>query len=258
MSTLPALLDPAAQAIHQAAQQPTQRATTARFDIYAGIHKALRTLMGDILGRLGRCDLDHPGDLRDTLERTDLMLDLMASHVDSENTVIHTAIEARLPQGARQTTEDHVEHQHSIAALRQDVQVLRVAQPVQRPLLARHLYRQMALFVAENLEHMHVEETTNNATLWSLFTDAEIGQLEGQIVGRLSPEKMMAYMRWFAVGLSTAELTGLLQAMRLGAPAEAFDATLALIKGELSPERWDRLATALQMGSLVPASTATH
>lgn len=250
MSPIHALLDPAAQALNQPA--------APRFDIYAGIHKALRTLMADTLSRLGRCDLDHPGDLRDTLDRTTLMLDLMASHIDSENTVIHTAIEARQPQGARQTTEDHVEHQHSIAALHQDVQALRQARPDLRPLLARHLYRQLALFVAENLEHMHVEETANNAMLWSLYTDAEIGQLEGQIVGRLSPEKVMAYMRWFAVSLSTAELTGFLQAMRLGAPAEAYDATVALIKGELSPERWDRLATALQMGSLVPASTATH
>jgi hypothetical protein len=254
MPPIPALLDPAAQALHQAAQQPS----APRFDIYAGIHKALRTLMADTLVRLGRCDLDHADDLRDTLDRTILMLDLMASHIDSENAVIHTAIEARLPQGARQTTEDHVEHQHSIAALHQDVQALRQARPDLRPLLARHLYRQLALFVAENLAHMHVEETDNNATLWALYTDAEIGRLEGQIVGRLSPEKVMAYMRWLAISLSTAELTGFLQAMRLGAPAEAFDATLALIKSELSPERWDRLATSLQMGTLVPTATPTH
>lgn len=233
-------------------------ATTPRFDIYAGIHKALRTLMSDTLGRLGRCDLDHDTDLHDTLDRTSLMLTLLSGHIDSENNVIHAAIEARRPQGARKTSDDHIDHLQSIADLADDIQALRQAPAAQRARLAQTLYRHVALFVAENLEHMHVEETTNNATLWSLFTDAEIAQLEGQIVGRLSPEKLSAYLRWMAVSLSTAELTGFLQAMRLGAPAEAFNATVALIHGELDAVRWGRLATALGMNSPAVSTSTAH
>lgn len=224
-------------------------ATAPRFDIYAGIHKALRTLMTDTLGRLGRCDLDHETDLHDTLDRTTLMLALLAGHIDSENLVIHAAIEARRPQGARKTSDDHNDHLQSMADLADDIHALRQAPLSQRPPLAQALYRHVALFVAENLEHMHVEETTNNATLWSLFTDAEIVQLEGQIVGRLSPEKLSAYLRWMAVSLSTAELTGFLQAMRLGAPAEAFNATVSLIHGELDTVRWHRLSAAVGLAS---------
>ena len=136
-----------------------------------------------------------------------------------------------------------------MADLADDIQALRQAPVAQRPLLAQALYRHVALFVAENLEHMHVEETTNNATLWSLFTDAEIVQLEGQIVGRLSPEKLSAYLRWMAVSLSTAELAGFLQAMRLGAPTEAFNATVSLIQSEIDAVRWGRLAMALGLTS---------
>lgn len=229
-----------------------------RFDIYAGIHKALRTLMTDTLGRLGRCDLDHEPDLRDTLERTSLMLTLLAGHIDSENQVIHAAIEARHPQGARKTGDDHTDHLQSMADLADDIQALRQAPLAQRAPLAQALYRHVALFVAENLEHMHVEETTNNATLWALFTDAEIIQLEGQIVGRISPEKLSAYLRWMAVSLSTAELTGFLQAMRLGAPAEAFNATVSLIQSEIDAVRWGRLATALGMNSSAMQARAAH
>ena len=53
-----------------------------------------------------------------------------------------------------------------------------------------------------------------------------------------------------AVSLSTAELTGFLRAMRLGAPTEAFNATVSLIHGELDAVRWGRLAMTLGMNSL--------
>jgi hypothetical protein len=235
-----------------------------RFDIYVGIHKALRSLMSDTLARLGRCDLDHEADLHDTLDRVAHTLSLLAGHLDSENQVLHTAIEARLPEGARQTIDDHAEHVQSIAALSDDIQALRQAPFAQRAPMALRLYRHLALFVAENLEHMNVEETNNNATLWSLFTDAEIAQLEGQIVGRLSPEKRAAFLRWFAISLSTQELTGFLQAMQQAAPPEAFQASLSTIRAELDPGRWDRLATALAVHGAAPASrlapsaTAVH
>lgn len=219
--------------------------TAPRFDIYAGIHKALRTLMSDTLVRLGRCDLDHSADLNETLERVSLMLSLLASHIDSENQVIHTAIEARQPQAARQTTDEHLEHQSHLAALHADVHSLRHASPEHRASIAQALYRHLALFVAKNLEHMHVEETLNNATLWSLFSDEEIAQLEAQIIARLGPDKAAAYLRWFAVSLSTAELSGFLLGMQRGAPVEVYEANLSLIRSELDAARRDRLDTAL-------------
>ena len=35
-------------------------------------------------------------------------------------------------------------------------------------------YRRLSRFVAENFEHMLVEETRHNAALWELYTDAEL------------------------------------------------------------------------------------
>ena len=32
----------------------------------------------------------------------------------------------------------------------------------------------LALFIADNFQHMHVEETAHNAVLWARYTDAEL------------------------------------------------------------------------------------
>src|SRR5262249_16331486 len=49
------------------------------------------------------------------------------------------------------------------------------------------LYQFLALFVADNFQHMHVEEHENNETLWALYTDAELQPIQAKIVGALDP-----------------------------------------------------------------------
>ena len=50
------------------------------------------------------------------------------------------------------------------------------------------LQRFLAQFVAENLTHMNVEESWNNAVLWETHSDAELIAIEQAIVASLSPE----------------------------------------------------------------------
>jgi hypothetical protein len=171
----------------------------------------------------------------------------MLSHLKHENDFIHAAIEARQPGGARRTAEDHVEHIESILVLHAEIGALRQAPADQRPTLAMRLYRHLALFVAENLQHMHIEETANNAALWSLYSDTELRALHARLVATIGPRELLDTARWMAGSLNPQELAAVLGGLQREAPPEAFRVVLDQVRPQLSEARWAKLGVALNL-----------
>ena len=56
-------------------------ATAPRFDMYSGIHKALRAFMADTLVAVGRMDFTDDLELAETTERVLVLAELLAGHV---------------------------------------------------------------------------------------------------------------------------------------------------------------------------------
>lgn len=231
-----------ATAARPAAAAPT--AGAARFDMYAAIHKALRHFMTDTLHRVGRMDVADADDLARTLRQVDGLLTLCVEHIDHENRFLHTAIEARQPRGASRTADDHVEHLESIDALRAEARGLAAAPATERDLLALRLYRHLALFVAENFQHMHFEETHNNAALWAAYSDAELLEIHHRIVGSLPLDETLLVARWMVPAVTPAERVQIVGGMK-AAPAAVFQAILDAFRPHLDDAAWGSLARAI-------------
>jgi hypothetical protein len=222
-------------------------APAARFNIYAFIHKAVRAFMSDTLARIGRMDA---GDEKDTAANLQQLRDLMSfcvSHLEHENNFVHTAMEARQPGSTSRVAGEHVHHEESIKALRAEADALEHATGSARTTAAFRLYRKLAVFVGENLEHMEYEETTNNAVLWQHYSDAELRALEGAIVASLSPEESALSKRWMISGLNHQERVELLTGMRDHAPAFVFESALGMARTHLSDQDWIKLSKALAL-----------
>ena len=227
-------------------------AAAPRVDLYAGIHKALRALMADTLLALGRMDPDDGLDLAEATDRVLFLLGICASHLKHENDFIHTALEARAAGASERIAHEHVEHLAEIAELGGAVQALRAAPPAVRATKSLALYRQLALFVAHNFEHMHVEETAHNAVLWARYTDAELLAIHDALVASIPPEEMMGLVRWLVPFMSPAERAAMMGDMQAHAPAPAFQAALGLVRPHLSEREWGKLAASL---GIQPRST---
>lgn len=228
-----------------ATPHPAAHVRAPRADLYGPIHKALRAFMGHVLQVLGTLDADDDERRHAALDEVDALLGFMRAHLQHENDFVHTAIEARRPGGARHTADDHLLHGDALGNLEDEARALRDARPVHRAALAQGLYRHLAAFVGENLVHMQVEETQNNATLWALYDDAELGAIHDRLVASIAPAEMALAMRWMAVALNDAELAGLFAGMQGKAPPAAFEALLDIARGRLDETRWARLARAL-------------
>jgi hypothetical protein len=220
-------------------------AEAPRFDMYSGIHKALRALMADSLVALGRMDSDDAADVAQCTERVLGLLAICAGHVQHENEFVHAAIEARAPGASAAIGHEHEEHVQHIARLGDLVAVLRAAAPADRAATATRLYRELALFVAENFHHMHVEETAHNAVLWARYTDAELVAVHDALVAAIAPAEMMAIARWLVPSVNPTERLHLLLDMRAKAPPAALQAILDTVQPHLASTEWAKLARGL-------------
>jgi len=230
----------------------TSSATPAapRFDMYGAIHKALRRFMCDTLLKLGALDVDDLPEAARTLEQTSALLTMMRGHLQHENDFVHTAIEARRPSGARDTANDHLEHLASIRALESEVAALAASGvPGERRAMAQRLYRHLSLFVAENLHHMHVEETVNNTLLWSLYSDAELVEIHDRLLASIPPQEMMLAVHWMAPSLNPLELSAVVGDARRKTPAEPFGHLLQVVRGRVDDGSWRKLSRALGMAT---------
>ena len=218
-----------------------------RLDLYAPIHKALRSMMSDTLGRIGRIDVTDADDLQQGLAQLEALLSLCESHVRHENDFMHPAIEARRPAGSARIAQEHEEHLQSIAELRDEAAALRSAPADAQAMRALRLYRHLALFVAANFQHMHIEETAHNAALWTHYSDAELMQLHGRLLASIDPREHLVVARWMVPALTPAERAAVVGGMKAEAPPEAFLGLLAHIRPHLDDRAWKQLARAVDV-----------
>ena len=221
--------------------------TAPRHDIYAFVHKGLRAWMGEVLARVGRTDPGDTAEIAGTLHALRDLLAFCRGHMTHENNFVHPAMEARRPGSAEVTASDHVGHENAIRELEGIATSLEYGAVEDRPAILQRLYRQCALFVAENLEHMAIEESHNNLVLWETHTDAEIIAIEHALVASIPPANLMMALRWMLPWMNAQERAIMLGGMRQGMPAEAFGAVLAMLQPQLSSIERSKLEAALSL-----------
>jgi len=216
-----------------------------RMDFYAPIHKALRLFMFETLTALGRADAGDLDELAGAVAQLQALLSMLRGHVAHENDHVHPAMEARRAGSSRVIGGQHEEHLASIDALDQESLDLLAAPAPRRDALALRLYRHLSLFVAENLQHMHIEETVHNAELWAAYRDDELLALHDELLAHIEPDEMQQVNHWMAPALSLDELTGMLQGMKAGMPAPVFEAVASAMFQRMPERRRARLAERL-------------
>jgi hypothetical protein len=221
---------------------------TARYDIYTNIHHAMRACMGETLTLVGRIDGNDRDDLVTGLQQLHELLNLCDAHISKETHFVHAAMEARRPDSSAAIADQHIEHAELIQALRELGDSLGCANvPAERATLKRKLYAQLALFVAENFVHMHIEDTEHNAVLWADYSDAELMQLEGEIIASIPPDEAAVIFRWMLPAIDHPARVALLSGVRQGVPREVFEGVLAIAQAHLCARDWQKLTTALQL-----------
>jgi hypothetical protein len=241
--TMPSIGVPPLAAKTQVPQEPRLeegKMTQARMDLYASIHKGLRSFMADTLGAVGRMDADDAEERDATLAQLRSLLDLLEHHANIEDRFIHVAMQSRRPGSAQESGAEHERQRGVLHDLRRQADVIESGgRP--RAVAALELYRHLSLFVAENLGHMHEEETVNGAVLWAEFSDEELAAIHDRIIASIDAREMAQVIRWMAPSLTPCERTALFGALQAKAPAEVFHRLLEAARPHLAPRDWNKL-----------------
>ena len=220
-----------------------------RYDLYGAVHKGLRKAGCELLVRLGSADFEDSDETEEVLALLGTYLMLAASHVGHEDDHIHAALAA---SGVATDTIDHQhdDHREAFAALEALARAVESAWPSHRSATGRRLYLAFAAYLADDLAHVHEEETVTAPSLWSSFTDEELLAIEMRIVSSLSPEKNMAFMRIMIPAMNPQERAAMLGAMQKAAPPEIFDAVLEFaVRPSLTPRAFGDLAGRLELAA---------
>lgn len=219
---------------------------TPRVDLYAPIHKALRSMMMETLHAAGRVDVHDATDLHDLCERVLALSVACASHMRHENDFIHPALEMRAPGTSRHAACEHTQQRAAIVGLHEAAARLGTACPAtQRAACAQDLCRKLCIFTAENLEHMLAEEVEHNPVLWACYSDSELQALQGRILAATPPAENLAMLRWMIPALPPTERAETLAALRASASVPVFTAALHAVQPHLSGKDWAKLGDAL-------------
>lgn len=217
-----------------------------RHNMYDAIHRGLRLGHARMLERLGATDFADDAERAAMLADLRAFLHLAQGHLESEESVIHPAVEAAEPGAADIAHEGHAEHETAFADLSRLAEAVEDAAPDLRVRAGRALYHRYALFVAADLEHMHGEETALLGCMHRLFSDDRLGQIEAAIVAKIAPAAMTGYLRLIVPALSAPERLGMLGALRAAMPAAVFHGVMTdAVRPSLDTAAFARLAAAL-------------
>lgn len=236
---------PASAAAPATPTRPAPAARAPRHDLYALIHKALRLAMADAMLRVGRLDTDEDGEVRGAMCAVRELVSLCRMHLEKEEQYVHPALESAVPGAAGRTARDHDDHLRAFDRLEAGVRAVERSTGERAAQAAARLYRDLALFNAENLVHMHGEEVDNNAVLWATLTDEEIVAIEKRIVASIAPDRMGTILRWMAPAMTPAERAKFFANLRAKLPPAAFAAVMADVVAQLDGNAKRKLLQAL-------------
>lgn len=218
---------------------PTRPAVHApRMDLYAFIHKALRSLMADTLLRVGRADADDGASTDGALAQVRELLAACEAHIAKEEQHVHPLIERAVGGATSRIAGDHEDHADSISGLRALCDGVQHGTGPARAAALHRLYLELSRFVGENFEHMQVEESRHNAVLWAHYGDEQLKAVHDEILAGIPPAELMFIMGWMLPALSPAERLGVLAGMQAEAPPPAFAAVLDLARQVLDAGQW--------------------
>jgi Hemerythrin HHE cation binding domain len=222
---------------------------TATEDLFTPIHKAIRSMIYNLGGRLQSVDFadraassavlaDLQHEFTSAVSPT-CVLCLLHSHAGSEETGVFPSMQPIDPAMVRMLIEEHHEILRRLAVITKMADELAaVDRAEERAEAGVRLNRVANEFFAYYLAHMNKEETTIVPAMKEHFTDQQMRAMQGAIMGAMSPEKLANYLRWMLPSLSMGELTTLLGGIKHSAPAPFLQMVNGIGTANVDPARW--------------------
>jgi hemerythrin superfamily protein len=222
---------------------------TATEDLFTPIHKAIRSMIYDVSGRL------QTNDFTDVAASTPLLADLehefstaissgcilclLHHHASDEETAVFPSVskhDAALVQGF---IEDHhalARRLETITKMARDLPSR--ARPDERVQLGITLNQKANEFFAAYVDHMNREEEKLVPLMRERFTDDQMRAMRGAVMAGMPPDRLASLLRWMLPSLNVSELTEMLGGIKVSSPPQVLKLISGIAEQRVDPERW--------------------
>ena len=223
---------------------------TATGDLFTPIHKALRSMIYSLSGRL------QTNDFSDTATTKTLITDLendfavarsagcalciLAHHaVDEEAVIFPTATQVGNTLVTELISDHHdlTRRELEIAKAGNELMSLdsadaRIRAGIQLNIAANQLF-------GAYITHMNREEAELVPLMAEHFSDPELAAMQGKIIAQMPPDRVFAILGWMLPALNVTELTHFLSSLKGSVPPQVMKAVSDLGAARVEPARWD-------------------
>jgi hemerythrin superfamily protein len=222
---------------------------TATEDLFTPIHKAIRSMIYDVSGRLQTndfTDVTASKPLLADLEHeftaaisSGCILCLLHHHASDEETAVFPSVskhEAALVQGF---IEDH----HALARRLETITKMArdlpsKARPEERVQLGIGLNQKANDFFAAYIDHMNREEERLVPLMRERFTDDQMRKMRSAIMGAMPPDRLASTLRWMLPSLNVSEMTEMLGGIKASSPPQVLQFITGIAAQRVDPQRW--------------------
>jgi hemerythrin-like domain-containing protein len=219
-----------------------------RVNIFNQIHKGLRALLYETSLLLQQTDFSDEQEMKAAINRVNMVADLFDDHAHHEDAYVFPAIQQYEPSIVDAFEQEHSMDAKLTRALKDSLQALQMASSLVRQEMASELGRTFIQFMIFNLEHMSKEETILNKILWRYYSDADILDIQRNIVSNLSPWSAKTGSQWMMRGLNNTEIVNWLRAVENVAPQNIFQDLFATAERELPEHRLRKVLETITEG----------
>lgn len=160
------------------------------------VHKYVTYMLYDFERLCAQTDFSDNTAVDQLQQALDNLAQLMHSHAEHEDNAIHALLRAKNVHIQDDIELDHQNHIAQFAALTQQLeQILASEEANEKIALGYDFYVDYRLFVAENVYHIHQEETVIMPELQKWYTDEELKQLSANTYGHMTAEQMIHMMQ---------------------------------------------------------------
>lgn len=218
-----------------------------RYNVFNQIHKGLRGMLYDTATRLQQTDFSQP-QASEVVEQLYQVLVFFDEHAENEDQFILPHIRKHNAALIDELENDHVLDHRLSQTLFDHIRAWQTTDSDdQREAIGQRILFAFNEFIGFNLYHMNKEENVLMDQLWQHYTDADIRQMEHEIVQAIPPQTLMAESRWMMRSINDKEVIGWLSGVKQEAPAFIYETFLQMAQEELSTERLTNVQAALAL-----------
>jgi hypothetical protein len=215
----------------------------AKVDVYVGVHKGLRNLIGRFSFEAGATDWTDAKAVARLKTQWQTVTALLHTHHHHEERFIHPLLAQISPGGHRRLEADHQAQQVVLADLEAHFDRLASgeAPPAKKAEVGLEFYRGLNQFYADYLTHLHREEVEAERALHALCMPEDLGAAVGQLIGSIPPDEIMLWIDCMLPAMNLLECAELLGGIKAGAPPAAYQAMADRARTALGPANWSKL-----------------